>query len=557
MNRYLKLISVVLLTVLFVGCKSKAKETQVINMLPVRNGLVFRYIDPNGKIIINPQFKEATVFRNGLALVRLFGAKPMWGFITEKGDFAIKPNYKEATVFSEDVAWVVPENGAPQAINTKGETIFILQKAKSVRIFKDGLAAFSVSSDSTNLKWGFVNKSGTVVIEPQFLAVGNFSDGRCAVSNAAGEWGYIDTGGKVIINYQYSHAKDFVNGKAVVSLIKNWGVIDETGKYVIGTQFQEMRSDYDQYQIKQNNKWGWCNQKSKVTIDAQFSEAEPFGVSELAPIKSGNKFGYVDKEGKMVLDPEFDTALPFNGNIAWVMKGGKGGFINPKGTFVIQPLYDAISEDLKVYLQTGSSVYESVNSDYFDQDAIVNRLKKDITVNSVGGLNFSSPMSAIYSRYKKTEYDFNKSLSEHKIISAERVSNDATLDFFVLGNPWNEKYNGKLGFSYTLKPGYKHIGFSYQIKLIGKAVGKGDAVLKALETALNGYTKDLKYSNENVTVLESKTQLILGLKQADIIIVAVYPLTPENLEMIVQNYGPGIESDSTDVDIDSTAVKLN
>jgi len=557
MNRHLKLISVVLLTVLFVGCKSKSKENQIINLLPVQNGRIFRYINPNGKIIINSQFKEATVFRDGLALVQLFGVKPMWGFISETGNFAIKANYKEATVFSENIAWVIPENGAPQAINAKGDSIFTFPKAKSVRIFKNGLAAFSVSSDSINLKWGFVNKNGTVVIKPQFSVVHNFSDGKCAVSNAAGEWGYIDTEGKLIVNYQYSNANDFVNGKAVVSSMKNWGVIDETGKYTINPQFQEMRADQDVYQVKQNNKWGWCNQKAKLIIDAQFAESYPFGSSELAPVKSGDKFGYVNKHGKMVLDPEFDIALPFSGNIAWVTKGAKGGFINQQGKFVIQPLYDAISEDLKAYLLTGSSVYESVNSDYFDLDTIVNRLKKDITINSVGGLNFNSPMSAIYSRYKKTEYDFNKSLSEHKIISAERISNDATLDFFVLGNPWDEKYNGKLGFSYTLKSGYKHTGFSYQIKLTGKAVGKGDVVLKALETALSGYTKDLKYSNENVTVLENKNQLIVGLKQDSIIVVAVYPLTPENLGMIVQNYGPGLEADSTSVAIDSVNVKKN
>ena len=545
------------MAVLLIACGSTKKETPVINLLPVRNGAVYRYINPEGKIIINPQFKEATVFRNKLALVQTFGSKPSWGFISEDGSFAVKATYKEATVFSEEVAWVVPENGAPEAINTKGETLFKLPVAKSVRIFKDGLAAFSVSTDSVNQKWGFVDKNGTVKIPPQYSAVGNFNDGKCAVANVAGEWGYIDTAGKLVINHQYTNAKDFINGKAVVSSGKNWGVIDETGKYSISPLFQEMKADLNQYQIKQNNKWGWCDQKAKIIIEPQFSEAEPFGGSEQAPVKLGDKWGYINKKGKTVIDPQFETALPFNGKIAWVTIGGKGGFIGKDGKYNIQPLYDAISEDLKTYLLTGASAFESVTSDYFDQDAIINRLKKYITINTVAGISFSSPLSAIYSKFKKTETEFNKSSSEHQVITAERLSNDATLDFFILGNPWTEKYNGNLGFTYTLKPDYKHTGFTYRIKITGKSVGKEGGVLKLLETALTGYTKDVKHSNDNVCILQSKSQLIVGLKQAGTIIVAIYPASPENLQMVELNYGNGLESDSTAVSTDSVAIKRN
>jgi len=555
MKRHLKLISSVLLTVFLTACGSSTKETQVINLLPVCNGNIYRYINPGGKIIINPQFKESSVFRNKLALVRTFGTKPSWGFISEDGNFAIKANYKEATVFSEDIAWVVPENGAPQTINSKGETLFKLPIAKSVRIFKDGLAAFSISIDSVNQKWGFVDKNGTVKINPQYSAVRNFSDGKCAVANAAGEWGYIDATGKQIVNYQYANARDFEAGKAIVSSGKNWGVIVETGKYAINPTFQEMKADFKQYQVKQNNKWGWCNQDGKMVIEPQFTDAEPFAGNDLAPVKQGDKWGYINKSGKMIINPQFDSALPFNGNIAWVMIGGKGGFIDNKGKYAIQPLYDNISEDFKTYLLTGSSIFESATSDYFDADAIINRLKRDITINTVAGLNFSSPMSAIYSRFKKSEADFNKSSSEHQIIAAERISNDETLDFFVLGNPWVEKYNGNLGFSYTLKPVYKHIGFTYRIKLTGRSVGREAVVLKSMETALNGYTKDTKHSGENVCILQSKSQLIVILKQSGIIIVAIYPLNPENLQMVDFNYGNGMEADSTTVSTDSLTTK--
>src|ERR1035437_1505580 len=157
MKKHLKLICTILLTsIIIASCTKSVKETVTLKLLPVRNGVVFRYIDSQGKVVINPQFKEASVFRNGMALVQAFGSKAMWGFINPDGSYAIKAIYKEATVFSEDVAWVVSDNGAPKVINEKGDSLFTLKEAKTVRIFKNGLAAYSVGIDSVNVKWGFV-----------------------------------------------------------------------------------------------------------------------------------------------------------------------------------------------------------------------------------------------------------------------------------------------------------------------------------------------------------------------------------------------------------------
>jgi len=543
------------MAVLYFSCTSPKNESVVINFLPVRADTTYGFINPQGKSIINPQFKDAGIFRNGVALIQVLGNKPMWGFIKDDGKFAIKTIYKEATVFSEEMAWVVSENGAPEAINEKGDSLFSMKTAKTVRIFKDGLAAFSVMVDTVNVKWGFVDKKGIIKIQPQFPSAGNFSDGKCAVMNSAGEWGYIDVEGKLTVSYQFTNANEFISGKAIVQSGKEWGVIDDKGKFIINPLFSEMKRDNDQYIVKQNNKWGWCNRTGKIIISPQFNEASPFNGNELAPVKVGNKFGFINKKGKLKIDSQFDSALPFNGKIAWVMSKGKGGFIDGNAKYVIQPQYRAVSEDLKAYLLTGNSSFESVTSDYFNLEAITDRLKTDITENAVAGLNINTSMSQIFKMYKKTEADFTRNGTEHKIISAERISNDATLDFFILGTPWNETYNGKLGFSYSLKPNYKHTGFTYRINLSTKGIGKELLVIKSLETALKGYVKDEKYSNENVLILKSNYQLLIGMTQKGMIIVAIYPLTPENLQMVDLNYGDGTVPDSTSVDSDTIAPK--
>jgi hypothetical protein len=254
-------LAVVLLSGLLVSCGLGGGRA--ISLFPVENGDEFQYIDKEGKIVINPQFSSATVFRDGIALVRTTGDKALWGFINEDGKYIIPATFKEATVFSEDLAWVVAENGAPTAITTKGEVKITLQDAESVKIFQEGLAAFSVTQDS-ELKWGFVDKDGKVAISPQFSATGNFADGKCAVRNKDGKWGYIDSEGKIVISFQFDEAEKFVNGQAAVKFDGKAGAIDKSGKYVINPQFGAIAEDGDLYLIEQGDKYAGPPAKDRL-----------------------------------------------------------------------------------------------------------------------------------------------------------------------------------------------------------------------------------------------------------------------------------------------------
>ncbi|EAK1349894.1 WG repeat-containing protein, partial [Campylobacter coli] len=53
-----------------------------------------------------------------------------------------------------------------------------------------------------NGKWGFIDKSGKIVIEPKFDGVGNFSEGLAGVE-LNGKWGFIDKSGKIVIEPKF------------------------------------------------------------------------------------------------------------------------------------------------------------------------------------------------------------------------------------------------------------------------------------------------------------------------------------------------------------------
>ncbi len=489
------------------SCGEGEKSVSQIKLIPVKNGKEFQYINMEGKIEINPQFSEATIFRNGLALVKTSGEEPKWGFISEDGKFAISANYKSATVFSDDLAWVVSENGPPSAINNKGEIKFILQDAATVKIFSEGLAAFSII-DSSGEKWGFVNKEGKIAINPQFKKTGRFSESRCAVENNEGKWGFIDKDGKIMINYQFTKIGErFIKSKAVVYLEEKAGVIDESGKFVINPQFSIMFNDGDKYLIEQDKKWGWCDKDGKIIINPQFGEAFPFMGNDLAAVKSGKSWGYIDKDGKIVINPQFDLALPYNAKLALVLTGKKIGFIDAEGKYIINPQFDGVSNDLVTYLLNDlnkiDSKFYSVATDYFNITSIVNR----ININNPEGLSLSSKLSDVVAKLKITENEFSKYSTVNLVIKNEKITNDASVGFYVIARAYKEIPDGW----YTqqiFNPDAIVQRYLYKISLSGKGKGKEKEVKDAIEKTFTGYNKDETKSTEAINIFKNESQTI-------------------------------------------------
>jgi hypothetical protein len=64
---------------------------------------------------------------------------------------------------------------------------------KKFRVSHEGLAKACVKQ-----KCGFIDTSGTWVVQPGFSSAGDFWHGLAAVSWKDGDYGYIDKSGKVI-----------------------------------------------------------------------------------------------------------------------------------------------------------------------------------------------------------------------------------------------------------------------------------------------------------------------------------------------------------------------
>lgn len=489
---------------IFQACNYFNGSSPSVKLIPVKGGADFEYIDLEGKIVINPQFSAASVFHEGLALVRTNGDNPKWGYIGEDGKYVITANYKEATIFSEGKAWVVSENAAPALIDKSGKLITTIANADKVEIFKEGLAAYSIE-DSAGAKWGFLNGEGKVAINPQFEYCGTFNEGMCPVRTFGNDkWGYIGKDGKITINYQFESAGNFYRKKAIVSAGGKFGVIDASGKYIINPQFDEILIDNGCFLIKQDGKYGWVDEKSKSIINPQFEEASPFGENSLAPVKIGKSYGYVDKEGKIVINPQFDIAFPYCGKMAMVSVGGKFGFIDIEGKYTINPQFDEPSGDFIMFSYGGGySSFSQVETDYFDVSKVVNR----INFENPEGLTLPLSFSDLMTKRNLTESNFVNDKSQVITEDIEVIKN-VKINASVLVNPFQYEFNGWFGGGYQFHPETTINNILFIVKFESKPEDRIKKVKTALEKKLSTFTKQEKSTTDGTQF----TEFVLGNK---------------------------------------------
>ena len=156
------------------------------------------------------------------------------------------------------------------------------------------------------------------------------------------KFGFVNKTGRIIIPLIYEDGRDFNEGVAAVKFGGKWGVIKENGSFLIKPQFEEITLFFEGLAcIKIDNKYGFIDKTGKLVIPAKF-EKWSFFEEGLASVKENEEgFGYINKQGKFLIKPQFVDTRSFSEGLAYVRyKDRRFGYINKNGNFLFKPPSD-------------------------------------------------------------------------------------------------------------------------------------------------------------------------------------------------------------------------
>lgn len=241
--------------------------------------------------------------------------------------------------------------------------------------FSEGLAEFKDMQALTKYpfsKEGYIDRSGRIVIKPQFDVAYSFASGRALVKIGDLE-GYIDSSGKQVIELgPYQDGRSFKEGLAGIHSNFEFWYIDPTGKVVISKR-TGLPQDFSEglacayLPADGKLKAGYLDKAGTVIIPPQFERCSEFSEG-LAAVQVGDKFGYIDKTGKLAIPAKYHSAYKFSDGRARVSTGDKEGFIDRKGILVIPERFDSgtwdFSEGLAPACEKGLCGYIDTSGRY-------------------------------------------------------------------------------------------------------------------------------------------------------------------------------------------------
>ena len=166
------------------------------------------------------EFDEIGTYSEGYAAVKQNGK---WGVINIAGDYFIRAEHDEIILDSLGRCYgqkaVFLKDGGIVSLYVDGKKIENISFDDAHPFNADGYAAIK-----QNGKWGFVNTSGEIVIEPSYEQALSFN-GHLAAVEQDGLWGYLAKTGSFGIEPQFLDARSFSEGNAPVLTESGWVII--------------------------------------------------------------------------------------------------------------------------------------------------------------------------------------------------------------------------------------------------------------------------------------------------------------------------------------------
>jgi hypothetical protein len=363
----------------------------------VRSNGLYGYVDMAGRLVVEPQYALAGDYWRGLAEVDIGGKSAL---IDLEGRTVLGPKFTRALPFGVGAFWV--KDGARHSLNTAGfDELVTVHDTKSLntQFVTDGtwklvdrtgtfiptpeissIKYFDLNDDKlmwahTNSGWGLIQGDGSWLVQPKYQQIGDLVEGFAAV-RLGDKWGYIDRTGTTVIQPEFSSAESFDDGGLALAKVGRFsGLIDKSGAWVIRPHYGRISRDKtDVVWVEIDGKIGAFERSGRMIVSPQFSQTplicddgwvigyiggqrrilrdvnKPLAIPtgqlsgidcrEPFQIQDGSKFGFVDRALRPITKIDFERAYLFSEHTAVVEHGGKFGYIKDDGMWLIEPRFE-------------------------------------------------------------------------------------------------------------------------------------------------------------------------------------------------------------------------
>jgi hypothetical protein len=210
-------------------------------------------------------------------------------------------------------------------------------------------------------------------------------------------YGFIDRSGSFVIEPKYVYAKDFSEGFAPV-VLEGPCFYESSGAVCPGASIFPSWTSYTM--PKEACKFNFTDKKGKLISAQKFLDIKEFSEG-LAAVKTEKGWGYLGKSGKLVIEPQFDSAESFSEGLARVERSGRFGYINSAGAFVIEPQFQSAGSFSEGFALVGQYNDKTADNKFHYIDKKGKRLTNDIFL--LGGDFFKGVAHVLVSETRRIE----------------------------------------------------------------------------------------------------------------------------------------------------------
>jgi hypothetical protein len=338
----------------------KELELNKLVLYPYQKDDFFGFIDPRGKIVIQPVYDAVTAYSDGLSLVSRYDSV---FFINKENVNPFNRKFTDAFNFKNGVA----------PVKNSHKWFFINRLGQTVSKQYDEINELSNRMYVVRLgaRYGALDHFAQVVIEPRFEKLGDFKNGYAYfVEN--GVYGFISKSGEVSRS-EFEWISDFSDDQvALVKKDNKFGLVSSNGDDLLAPVFdQVIKTDWPVFIVVKDNNYGFFSAYGcfLTPVEYDYSKEKPpeyytngkqfrllskdgqavadgngivrinFGVYEevgfpscgLIAVRKKNKWGFVDERLNSVIPYKYGTAGDFIDSVAIVSVNDANGLLEISG----------------------------------------------------------------------------------------------------------------------------------------------------------------------------------------------------------------------------------